>query len=157
IHGYLVVRMPPQFLDQFILDLRSDLGKTRELKTQRIHSQDVTKRYTDIESALKAARTMEKRLLGIIETGKGEIKDLILAENALGEWRTKIEKMEGELRYYSNQVALSTLTISLAERELQTPFGLIATENVRMRIEAEDVKKAHRTAEKAAIDATGRP
>ncbi len=141
LQGYVIVRMPPQFLDQFILDLRRDLGKIGELKTQRINSQDVTKQYTDIESALKAARTMEERLLNIIKTGKGEIKDLITAENALGEWRTKIEKMEGEMRYYSNQVSLSTLTISLAEREPPTPFALVATESVSMRIEAEDVKK----------------
>jgi hypothetical protein len=155
LQGYVVVRMPPQSLDQFILDLRRDLSKIGELKMQRINSQDVTKQYTDIESALKAARTMEERLLNIIKTGKGEIKDLITAENALGEWRTKIEKMEGEMRYYSNQVSLSTLTISLAEREPQTPFAL-ATESISMRIEAEDVKKAHQTAEKAAIEAKGR-
>jgi len=99
---------------------------------------------------------MEERILSIIKTGKGDIKDLITAENALGEWRTKIEKMEGEMRYYSSQVSLSTLTISLAEREVATPFALVATENVSMRIEAEDVKKAHHTAEKAAIEAKGR-
>src|ERR1700730_9544014 len=97
LQGYVVVRMPPQFLDQFILDLRRDLGKIGELKMQRINSQDVTKQYTDVESALKAARTMEERILSIIKTGKGDIKDLITAENALGEWRTKIEKMEGEM------------------------------------------------------------
>lgn len=156
LHGYVIVRMPPQFLDQFLLDVRRELGKIGELKAQRINSQDVTKQYTDIESALKAARTMEERILSIIKTGKGEIKDLITAENALGEWRTKIEKLEGEMRYYSNQVSLSTMTISLSERALQTPFALVATENVSMRIEAEDVKKAHQTAEKAAIDAKGR-
>ncbi len=156
LHGYVVVRMPPQYLDTFILDLRRDLGRTGELKTQRINSQDVTKQYTDIESGLKAARTMEERFLQIIKTGKGEIKDLIAAENALGEWRTKIEKMEGEMRYYANQISLSTLTISLSERELQTPFALVATENVTMRIEVEDVKRAHATAEKAVLDAKGR-
>ncbi len=156
IQGYMVVRMPPQFLDQFILDLDRDLGKIGELKTERLNSQDVTKQFTDTESALKAARTMEERLLNIIKTGKGEIKDLIVAENALGEWRTKIEKMEGELRYYANQVSLSTLTISLSEREPKAQFTLIAAENVTMRLEVDDVKQAHRSAEKAVFDAKGR-
>jgi hypothetical protein len=87
---------------------------------------------------------MEERLLNIIKTGKGEIKDLIAVENTLGEWRTKIEKMEGEMRYYSSQVSLSTLTISLAERELQTPLALVVTENVKMRLEVEDVTKPRR-------------
>ena len=92
-------------LDKFVLDLRKDLGKTGELKSQRIGSQDVTKQYTDMESRLRAARTMEERLINIIKTGKGEIKDLLAAERELGVWRTKIEEMEGEIRYYNNQVA----------------------------------------------------
>jgi hypothetical protein len=56
---------------------------------------------------------MEDRLLGIIKSGKGEIKDLLQAEKELGVWRTKIEEFEGELRYYANLAALSTLTLTL--------------------------------------------
>src|SRR5262249_56539617 len=96
------------------------LGKGGELKSQRIGSQDITKQYTDLESRLKAARTMEERLLKIIKEGKGEIKDLLLAEKELGVWRTKIEELEGELRYYSNLVALSTLAVNLVEKEIRT-------------------------------------
>src|SRR5205823_2553468 len=114
--GAIVVRMPPEFLDDFLKDLRDSLGKTGELKSQRIGSQDVTKAYTDTESELRAARAVEGRLIEIIKTGKGEIKDLIAAERELGTWRTKIEKMEGEIRYYNNQVGLSTLTINLVEK-----------------------------------------
>ena len=87
------------------------MAKSGELKNQRIISMDVTKQYTDIESRLRAARTMEERLIQIIKIGKGEIKDLVAAERELGVWRTKIEEMEGEIRYYGNQVSLSTLTI----------------------------------------------
>jgi len=32
---------------------------------------------------------MEERLLKIIKEGKGEIKDLLLAEKELGEWRER--------------------------------------------------------------------
>src|SRR5207253_181044 len=142
IQGYMVVRLPPQHLDQFILDLDRDLGKIGELKTERIQSQDVTKQYTDIESRLKAARTMEERLLNIIKTGKGEIKDLIAAERELGVWRTKIEEMEGEIRYYNNQVSLSTLTIALEEKSIRSPAALVTSERVNMEIEVEDVEKA---------------
>ena len=99
------------------------LGKAGELKGQKIGSQDVTKQYTDLESRLAAARTMEKRLLQIIKEGKGEIKDLLAAEKELGVWRTKIEEFEGELRYYANLAALSTLTITLTEKEIRAAAG----------------------------------
>src|SRR6185295_7179143 len=93
VRGTVVVRVPPDNLDRLLLKLRA-LG---ELKSQRIGSEDITKNYLDLESRLRAARTMEERLLSIIKEGKGEIKDLIEAEKKLGEWRTRIETMTGEI------------------------------------------------------------
>src|SRR5205085_1970533 len=111
VRGEVVVRVPPEHLDKLVLDLRTELGKTGELKSQSIGSKDVSKEYTDLESELRGARTMEERLLRVIKDGKGEIKDLIAAEAELGKWRIRIEKIEGELRYYANLAALSTLKV----------------------------------------------
>jgi hypothetical protein len=149
-------RVPLTYLDQFVLDLRRELAKSGELKNQRIVSLDVTEQYTDIESRLRASRAIEERLIDIIKTGKGEIKNLIAAEKELRVWRTKIEEMEGEIRYYGNQVALSTLTITLNEREILAPTAIVVTENVRMRLEVEDVAKAHQIAMTAVEEVKGR-
>jgi len=156
VKGSLVVRFPPEKLDKFLLDVRQELAKTGELKSQRIGSQDVTKQYTDLESRLRGARAMEERFLQIIKTGKGEIKDLIVAENALGVWRTKIEEMEGEIRYYNNQVGLSTLTIALVEKEILAPASLVVTQRIKMQLEVEDVDKAQQAALAAVTEAKGR-
>lgn len=156
VKGSIVVRVPPEHLDKFVLDLRQSLAKTGELKTQRIGSQDVTKQYTDIESRLRAARTMEERFLAIIKNGKGEVKDLIAAERELGVWRTKIEEMEGEIRFYNNQVSLSTLTITAFEKEIRAAAAMVITEKVTMKIEADDVEKSLQTALSAVTEAKGR-
>lgn len=156
VKGSVVVRVPPEKLDGFLLDLRKELGKAGELKGQRIGSQDITKQYTDLESRLRAARAMEERLLQIIKTGKGEIKDLILAEKELGVWRTRIEEQEGELRYYANQIALSTINIILVEREIRAAVDVVATERVQMGLEVENVEKAQREALAAVAAAKGR-
>jgi anti-sigma factor RsiW len=156
VKGSVVVRMPPEHLDSYVLDLRKELGKGGELKGQRIGSQDITKQYTDLESRLRAALAMEERLLRIIKDGKGEIKDLLNAEKELGNWRTKIEEYKGELQYYSNQVSLSTLTITLAEKEIRAPFAMLETERVNMGVEAEDVDKTYREALAAVTAAKGR-
>jgi hypothetical protein len=152
VRGTVVVRCPPDNLDRLLMKLRA-LG---ELKSQRIGSQDVTKLYTDLESRLRAGRTMEERLLRIIKEGKGEIKDLLQAEKELGEWRTKIESLEGEIRYYASLISLSTLTITLSEKEIRSPFGVTETEKVQMGIEVEDVEKSHKDALAAAAEAKGR-
>ncbi|HEY7159358.1 MAG TPA: DUF4349 domain-containing protein, partial [Gemmataceae bacterium] len=156
VRGSVVVLVPPENLDALLLDLRTNLGKGGELKNQRIKSDDITKQYTDLESRLKAARAMEERLLQIIKNGKGEIKDLLAVEKELGEWRTRIEEFEGSLRYYANQVALSTLTITLYEKEIQAPFGIVECEQVQMGVEVEDVDAALREALKAVREAKGR-
>ena len=78
-----LVRVPTDALDGLVLDLRRELGKDGELKGLKIGSQDITKQYYDLESRLKAAKTMQERLLKIIADGKGEIKQLLEAENAV--------------------------------------------------------------------------
>jgi anti-sigma factor RsiW len=156
VKGALVVRVPPEHLDSLVLDLRKELGKGGELKGQRITSQDITKQYTDLESRLKAARTMEERLLKIIKEGKGEIKQLLEAERELGVWRTKIEEIEGELRYYNNVVSLSTLTVNLQEKEIRAAAVLNEYERVQTGIEVEDVDKAYQQALAAIAELKGR-
>jgi hypothetical protein len=152
VRGVVVLRVPPERLDTLLLKLRG-LG---ELKSQNIRSQDVGKQYYDLESRLKAARTMEERLLKIIKEGKGEIKDLLLAEKELGEWRTKIESFEGEKRYYDNQISLSTLTVTLSEKEIRSASAVTETERIDTGIEVEDVEKAYKAALALIADAKGR-
>ena len=152
VKGTIVLRVPPEGLDRLVLKLRA-LG---ELKSQRITSEDITKKYYDLESRLKAARTMETRLIEIIKTGKGEIKDILLAEKELGEWREKIEIFEGEIRFYTNLVSLSTLTLTLIEKDIRAPSLVTVTETVDTGIEAEDVLKADKDIRTLIADAKGR-
>ncbi len=156
VKGSLVVRLPPDSLDGFLLDLRRDLGKNGELKGQKIGSEDISKKYNDLESHLKAARTMEQRLLQVIKDGKGEIKQLLEVEKELGEWRNKIEGMEGELRYQSNLVGFSTLTVTLSERSIRTAAEVVQTERVQAGIEVDDVVKARDEVMTAITTAKGR-
>jgi hypothetical protein len=154
--GSVVVRVPPEQLDSLVLDLRKELGKIGELKGQRLTSEDVSKKYTDYQSQLRSARTMEERLLKIIREGKGQIKDLVMAEEALGKYHKEIEVLEGELRWLANQVALSTLTINLTEKEIRAAAAVKESEKVRASVEVEDVDKARREVEDAVLAAKGR-
>jgi hypothetical protein len=154
--GSVVVRMPPERLDDFVLELRKALAKTGDLKRQNIRSQDITEKYTDLESELRAHRTMETRLLGILKDGKGAVKDLLAVEKDLGVYREKIEKIEGSLRYYGNLAALSTLTIHLQEKEIRAAAAYTETERVSAGIEVEEVEKAYQTAQAAIREMKGR-
>jgi len=152
VKGTTTVRVPPDRLDVLVLKLRA-LG---DLRSQRIASQDITKVYYDLDAELRAARAMEERLLKIIESGKGEVKDLLEAERQLGEYRQKREKIEGEIRFYNDRVSLSTLNITAFERDIRTAGLASITEQANMGIEAEDVEKARADALAAIEAAKGR-
>jgi hypothetical protein len=154
--GSITVRVPPEQLDGLLLDLKREVSKGGELRGSRIGSQDITKQYTDLESRLKAAKVMQERFLQIIKEAKGDIKSLVEAEKELGTWRTKIEEFEGELRYYANQVALSTLTITLTEKEIKAAATMTESERVQAGVEVEDVEKADRELKAAVVEAKGR-
>ena len=152
VKGRVVLRCPPDRLDTLVLKLRG-IG---DLHTQRIGAQDITKQYTDLASGLRAARAMEDRLLEIIKTGKGQVKDLLEAEKQLGVWREKIEQIEGEIRYDNNLVSLSTLTVTLAERDIQTPAFASETETVNLSLETEKVEEDYQKVRDAIDQAKGR-
>ena len=137
--GTITLRVVPEHLDTLVLKLRA-LG---DLKNQKIVAQDVTKQYTDLESQLRASRAMEQRLLDIIKTGKGEIKDLVAAEKELGVWREKIEQSEGEIRFYNSQISLSTLLITLSEKDVKAAAFASESELRSVGIEVEDVEKTY--------------
>jgi len=152
VKGTIVVRVPPDRLDTFVLKLRG-MG---DLKNQRITAQDVGKQYTDLESEMRASRAMEERLLNVIKEGKGEIKDLLAAEKELGVVRGRIEKVVGELRYYDNLIALSTLSVTLYERDIRTAAAATESERIDAGVETEDVEAARAQALRAIDEAKGR-
>jgi hypothetical protein len=152
VRGTLTLRVPADRLDTLVLTLRG-IG---DIRGQKLTAEDVTKHYTDLESELRADRAMEERLLEIIKTGKGEIKDLLAAEKELGVWRGKIEAMEGERRYIENQVTLSTLVVTLYEKENKVPTSASESEQVNMSLETQKVDDDYGKALEAINTAKGR-
>jgi glycine cleavage system regulatory protein len=152
VKGAVVVRVPPDRLDTLVLKLRA-LG---ELKRQNLTAQDVSKQYSDLESEMRGARAMEERLIEMIKSGKGEIKDLLAAEKELAVWRGKLEKIQGEINYYNNLISLSTLKIDLTEKNIATAAAATQQENVNIGVETDEVEKARADAIKAIDDAKGR-
>src|SRR5881392_3897641 len=111
----------PGNLDRFLGKLRG-LG---ELKNQSISTEDVTKAYFDTDSRLKNARVMEQRLIDMLKTKTGKVSDLLQVEKELGRVREEIEKMQGELKYWDSQVQFATVTISLAEKDMEEPAAFL--------------------------------
>src|SRR5438105_12542984 len=139
LRGEVVVKVLPENLDRFLQKIRG-LG---ELKNQTLGTEDVTKAYFDTDARLKNARVMEQRLIDMLKTKTGKVSDLLQVEKELGRVREGIEKIQGELKYWDSQVQFATVTISLAEKDMEEPAGFLIKERSQLALYAPDVEKIY--------------
>src|SRR5436305_3634612 len=86
---------------------------------------------------------MEQRLIDILKTKTGKVSDLLQVEKELGRVREDIEKMQGELKYWDSQVQFATVTISLAEKDMEEPAAFLIKERSQLALYAPDVEKIY--------------
>jgi Domain of unknown function (DUF4349)/Putative zinc-finger len=137
LQGEVVAKVLPDKLDAFLLTIRG-FG---ELKDQSLGSEDVTKAYFDTDARLKNARVMEQRLLDMLKTKTGKVSDLLQVEKELARVREEIETMQGDLKYWDTQVQFATVTISLAEKDLNEPAAFLLKETANLSLFSSDVEK----------------
>jgi hypothetical protein len=139
LRGTVIVKVLPENLDRFLQKVRG-LG---ELKNQTLGTEDVTKAYLDTDARLKNARVMEQRLIDMLKTKTGKVSDLLQVEKELSRVREEIEKMQGELKFWDSQVQFATVTISLAEKEMEEPAAFLIKERSQLALYAPDVEKIY--------------
>jgi hypothetical protein len=88
-------------------------GESDHLDIARISSEDVTEEFVDIENRLETKRKARERYIEILRSKTGTIEDVIQAEEAIRRITEEIEAKEGRLRYLSDQMDLSTITIRM--------------------------------------------
>ena len=139
LRGQVIAKVLPENLDRFLQKIRG-LG---ELKNQMLGTEDVSKAYFDTDARLKNARVMEQRLIEMLKTKAGKVSDLLQVEKELGRVREEIEKMQGELKYWDSQVQFATVTISLAEKDMEEPAAFLIKERSQLALYTPDVEKIY--------------
>ncbi|KAF0848395.1 DUF4349 domain-containing protein [Nocardia caishijiensis] len=112
----LSVRVPADKTDTFITDL-GDAGTVTEISTNR---DDVTMQWQDLDARINALRASVDRLKALI-AGATNTADLIAAEEALSSRQGELDSLTAQKRSLDDQVALSTLTITLTAEKKQAP------------------------------------
>ena len=94
------------------------LGRLRPLGTvdrEVVHTEDVTKAYVDLETRLAVKEETATRLRRLLAGATGTLSDVLEVERELGRVTTEIDSLKGERNYYDQRVALSTISVELAE------------------------------------------
>jgi hypothetical protein len=146
LQGTLVAKVLPENLDAFLLRLRG-LG---EVKNQSISTDDVTRAYYDTQARLDNSRLMEKQLQQLLQRDTGKVADLLQVERELERVRGDIESMQGQLKLYDFQVQYATVTIALAEKDLNQAAAYLLQEHDTFSLFARNVEEAFQQAKAAA-------
>jgi hypothetical protein len=109
--GSLTLRIPADRFGESVTGIKG-LGTVR---SQSVSAQDVTKTYTDLETRLLVKRDTANRLREILRKRTADLADILQVERELARITEEIEQLEGERRFYDQQVALSTLKLELEE------------------------------------------
>lgn len=105
----LTVRVPAADFDSF---LAAASRSAQRLERKNIRVNDVTEEYLDVEARLKTKQELEARYRSLLSEAKN-VSEILEIERELNLVRSEVESMEGRMKFLNNQVAFSTLSISM--------------------------------------------
>jgi len=116
--GYITVRVPSDKYDSLVAECKK---LAVLVLSESSDAEDVTAQFVDLEARLKSAKAEEAQYLDILKQAK-TVEDTLKVTTALNEVRSRIEQMQGQLRYLTDRTDYSTLNISLTEEtKIQAP------------------------------------
>jgi hypothetical protein len=104
------LRVPADQLDTTLAELKN-LGRV-ESESQK--GEEVTQQYVDLQARLLNARNSEQRLTELLRRA-GKLSDVLEVEEQIESVRESIERMEAERKSMAQQVAFSTLNMTIRE------------------------------------------
>jgi len=109
--AFIELKVPAGRFDEVVAGLRP-MGR---LESVNVNAQDVGEEYVDVTARIDNARRLEQRLIGLLATRTGKLKDVLDVEQTLARVREEIERYEGRIRYLRAHIAMSTLNVTLHE------------------------------------------
>jgi hypothetical protein len=114
--GSMTIRIPAEKLNEALSEIKAGIV---ELQSETRTGQDVTQEYTDLASRLKNLESTERQLTAIMEDAN-KTEDVLQVFRELTQIREQIELIKGQMQYYEQSAALSSVSIRLiAEKTVQ--------------------------------------
>ncbi len=105
----LTLRIPAEVIEE----VRSDLGGLGDVKETSLESTEVGSIQRDLDARVTTLRASIARYTEWLGTAS-ETSDLIELETAIADRQTELESLEAQSRSLEDQVAMSTITLSLS-------------------------------------------
>jgi hypothetical protein len=120
-YASVTIRVPAENLDPVIEQIRAE--SDRLPLSENINSQDVTDDYIDLNSRLRNLEAAEEQLAQIMEETQ-KTEDVLSVYNELVRVREQIEVIKGQIKYYEQSAALSSVSVELMANEAVQPLTI---------------------------------
>jgi len=114
----IVIRVPVQRLDEALEQIKEGAV---EVQNENRSGQDVTNVYVDLQAQLTAKEAAEKKLLEIMDTAT-KAEDVLAIYMQVQTVQTEIEQLKGQIKYYEESAALSSISVRLIAEESTQPI-----------------------------------
>jgi len=116
----VVIRVPAGKLDGALEQIKKDVV---EVTSENRSGQDVTADYIDQKSRLANLEAAEAQLNDIMKTAQ-KTDDVVNIFNQLVYYREQIEVVKGQIKYYEEAAALSSVTVTITEEDKTPPIQI---------------------------------
>jgi len=103
--------VPAERLEAAVSAVRG-LGKAQMLS---LKTEDVTTSYFDVKVRIGTQQQLERQLVALLQRPSNRLSDLLEIEREAARVREEIDRLEGHIRLWDNQVAMSSLAVTLTE------------------------------------------
>ena len=108
----VVIRVPAKEFEATLENVRA-LGTVKSANTA---AEDVTEEYIDL-AARKASYQNQIAQYNQIMAKSEKVEDIIRVQDQIDRVQTELDRLEGKLRYLDSRIDLSTITVTLSEKE----------------------------------------
>ena len=122
--GQIVIRVPAEKLDDALDQIKKDVV---EVQSETSSGQDVTAQYVDLQSRLKNLQAAESQLNDIMKQATAT-EDVVNVFNQLVYYREQIELVKGQMKYYEESAALSSISVHVIAKETIQPLQIAGWE-----------------------------
>jgi len=114
----IVIRVPAEKLDEALAQIKKGAV---DIQNENRSGQDITNVYVDLQAQLNAKQAAEAQLLKIMQDAK-KTEDVLAVYMQLQTIQTEIEQLKGQIKYYDEAVALSSVSVRLIAEEGTQPI-----------------------------------
>jgi len=115
--GFWKARIPVKEFEPF----RAAVVKTGEVERNSTDSRDMTEEYYDLESHIKNRQAEEEALRKLMEKAVDKMENFLAVRRELNQVREDIDRTQGRLKLIANLTDLTTVSITVRERQKYVP------------------------------------